>query len=96
MSLNSSSTLISQLIEKFQLISHPEGGYYAETYRSNQTIRFNTTNNQELERNASTAIYFLITPGSCSRLHRLTSDEGKITAHLNSSSNKNNNLINTK
>ena len=36
-----------------------EGGFFAETYRSTH----------------STAIYYLLEPGTCSRLHRLTSDE---------------------
>jgi len=49
---------------------HPEGGYYRETYRSEQTLR-----TPRGERPASTAIVFLITAESVSRLHRLASDE---------------------
>jgi len=74
---NSNSTdFIAQLIEKFNLVPHPEGGYYAETYRSDQTVR-SIQDGVEKVRSASTAIHFLITPGNCSRLHRLTSDEGE-------------------
>lgn len=49
---------------------HPEGGYYVETYRAAQTLR-----TPRGERPVATAILFLITRGSLSRLHRLTSDE---------------------
>ena len=49
---------------------HPEGGYYRETYRAAQTLH-----TPRGERPASTAIIFLITAGSVSRLHRLASDE---------------------
>ena len=49
---------------------HPEGGYYLETYRAAQTLQ-----TPRGERPASTAIVFLVTAESVSRLHRLTSDE---------------------
>jgi predicted cupin superfamily sugar epimerase len=49
---------------------HPEGGFYRETYRAAQTLQ-----TPRGERPASTAIVFLITADSVSRLHRLTSDE---------------------
>jgi predicted cupin superfamily sugar epimerase len=49
---------------------HPEGGFYLETYRAPQTLQ-----TPRGERPASTAIIFLVTEGSVSKLHRLTSDE---------------------
>jgi uncharacterized protein len=49
---------------------HPEGGYYLETYRAAQTLR-----TPRGDRPASTAIIFLITEESVSKLHRLSSDE---------------------
>ena len=49
---------------------HPEGGYYLETYRATQTLPTPSG-----ERPASTAILFLVTAESVSRLHRLSSDE---------------------
>jgi hypothetical protein len=49
---------------------HPEGGYYLETYRAAQTLR-----TPRGERPACTAIVFLVTQESVSRLHRLSSDE---------------------
>lgn len=48
-----------RLITTLELKPHPEGGYYRETYRSPH----------------STAIYFLLTEGERSRLHRIKSDE---------------------
>jgi predicted cupin superfamily sugar epimerase len=55
------------LVEKFNLLPHPEGGFYGETFRSDLEINS--------DRIASTAIYFLITPGNVSRFHRIKSDE---------------------
>ena len=49
---------------------HPEGGYYLETYRAARTLQ-----TPRGERPASTAIIFLVTAESVSRLHRLSSDE---------------------
>lgn len=49
---------------------HPEGGFYLETYRAAQTLQ-----TPRGERPALTAIVFLVTAGSVSKLHRLTSDE---------------------
>lgn len=57
-----------ELIEAFDLKSHPEGGFYAETYRSEETI-------PGKNRNMLTSIYFLITGDSVSRFHRIQSDE---------------------
>ncbi len=59
---------IAELVKTFDLQPHPEGGWYAETYRSNQTI-------ENGERNLLTSIYFLITSENVSRFHRIKSDE---------------------
>lgn len=59
---------VRELIERFNLESHPEGGFYAETYRSSESI-------PGKERNLLTSIYFLITGDSVSRFHRIQSDE---------------------
>lgn len=60
-----------ELISKYQMQKHPEGGYFIETYRSDVSVEtpFGF-------RSASTAIFFLITKDSISHLHRLKSDEG--------------------
>lgn len=63
-------------IEHLDLKPHPEGGYYRETHRSNESIpedalpkRFGG------KRSFSTAIYFLLEGGAFSALHRIHSDE---------------------
>jgi predicted cupin superfamily sugar epimerase len=59
-----------QLAASLGLRRHPEGGYYLETYRSAETV-----GTPRGERPATTAIIFLVTADSASRLHRLSSDE---------------------
>ncbi len=59
-------------IEQLQLLPHPEGGYYKETYRSSEEIIFSGF---EGKRNISTAIYFLLEDKSKSHFHRIKSDE---------------------
>jgi uncharacterized protein len=63
-------------IRHLNLLPHPEGGFYRETYRSNEIIpheglpdRFPTA------RNFSTAIYFLLRSEDKSLFHRIKSDE---------------------
>ena len=65
-----------ELIKKLDLQPHPEGGFFRETYRSNESIpaaalpeRFNGS------RDFSTAIYFLLKTGDYSAFHRIRSDE---------------------
>ena len=64
------------LIEKFNLIPHPEGGFYGESFRSDDTVSIDREDVKGIQRSASTAIYFLVLPGNISRLHRINSDEG--------------------
>ena len=59
---------IELLIEKLELLPHPEGGFYKETYRSNETI---ASGNRQL----MTSIYFLLTSNNVSKFHRIKSDE---------------------
>ncbi len=59
-----------QMAASLGLAPHPEGGYYLETYRAEQTML-----TPRGERPASTAILFLVTAASVSKLHRLSSDE---------------------
>lgn len=49
---------------------HPEGGFFLETYRSSEFIP--TCNG---DRNTSTAIYYLLTDSTYSRMHRICADE---------------------
>lgn len=50
---------VQKLISHYDMQPHPEGGFYKETYRSQH----------------STAIYYLLTKGHKSSLHRIKSDE---------------------
>jgi len=61
---------IQTLIQELQLQPHPEGGYYAETYRAKEQV---STENGE--RSLMTAIYFLLTSKDVSRFHVIASDE---------------------
>lgn len=63
-------------IQKLGLQKHPEGGYYKEVYRSDETIpqallpiRFKG------DRCFSTSIYFLLESDSFSAFHRIQSEE---------------------
>lgn len=67
---------VQNLVQQFNMLPHPEGGYYKETYRSNEII------NQEAlperfqgSRYFSTAIYFLLEKGNFSAFHKIKSDE---------------------
>jgi predicted cupin superfamily sugar epimerase len=59
-------------IQRLQLILHPEGGYYKETYRS--PLEISVDGFDDL-RSISTSIYFLLEKGQESALHRIKSDE---------------------
>ena len=50
---------INELVTKHNLIPHPEGGFYKETFRSE----------------FSTGIFYLLTKGHKSSFHRIKSDE---------------------
>ncbi|MBI5853784.1 MAG: cupin domain-containing protein [Nitrospirae bacterium] len=52
-----------------------EGGYYTESYRSAEVIGPDVAGCRQGRRALSTAIFYLLTPDTCSRLHRLASDE---------------------
>ena len=53
------------------LVPHPEGGYYRETYRTGET----TMTSRKKRRNLSTAIYYLLENDDKSHFHRFGSDE---------------------
>jgi predicted cupin superfamily sugar epimerase len=66
-----------EIIEKLQLEAHPtEGGFYRQTYRSAEMLpRRLPGDKYSSERALGTAIYYLLTPETFSRIHRLKSDE---------------------
>ncbi len=61
-----------EVIEALDLRPHPEGGFYAETFRA-EPLPFDLP--ERGERSASTAIYFLLRTGDFSALHAVLSDE---------------------
>ena len=65
------------IIRKLNLKSLPgEGGYYTETYKSRHWIGPEDLPGEYNEKHAlSTCIYYLITPESFSRIHRLPTTE---------------------
>ena len=70
------SRRIEDIVRKLDLKSHPEGGYYNETYRSNEIIPESVLGHPfEGDRNCSTAIYFLLTAENFSAFHRIHQDE---------------------
>lgn len=60
-----------QIVALLGLQPHPEGGCYAETFRS--PLRVSLPDGRE--RSASTAIHFLLRAGEFSAFHRVASDE---------------------
>ncbi|SIT42043.1 conserved hypothetical protein [Paraburkholderia piptadeniae] len=61
-----------ELIRRFDLQPHPEGGFFRETYRAVDSVR---RDNSTARRSASTAIYYLLCDGAHSAWHRIKSDE---------------------
>ena len=67
---------VKYYIDKLELKKHPEGGYFKETYRSDEIIvkeklpiRYNGS------RNFLTSIYFLLDEENVSLFHKIKSDE---------------------
>jgi len=60
-----------EIIQQLQLVPHPEGGYFKETYRSAETL----ITPEGKSRNISTAIYYLLENEDKSHFHRIQSDE---------------------
>lgn len=65
-------TRAEELIKRYELIAHPEGGYFRELYRSEQSVQSPV---HSKERSSVTHIYFLLTEGQISRFHRVEHDE---------------------
>ena len=59
---------VQQLIDRFKLQAHPEGGYYSEEYRSEISL-------PNSDRQLITSIYFLLPSQHVSHFHRIKSDE---------------------
>lgn len=63
---------VGELIQSLSLVAHPEGGFYAQIFRSSSTV---APADGRGDRPGLTTIYFLLPDGSFSRWHRVTSDE---------------------
>lgn len=76
MSRRGSTTRADEWIRALDLVPHPEGGLYRETYRAKEILAASALPRRYAGRRPfSTAIYFLLRSGEVSRLHRLRSDE---------------------
>jgi uncharacterized protein len=62
----------AQLVADLGMQPHPEGGYFAEVYRSTDRVQ---PHDGRAERAALTTIYFLLAAGQVSRWHAVASDE---------------------
>ena len=63
-------------VEQYNLLPHPEGGYFAETYRSTEHIHKDALPERfTADRSFSTGIYFLLETNDFSAFHRIKSDE---------------------
>ncbi len=67
----------SEIIARLGMQPHPEeGGYFVETYRSEETIpEIGLPGRYPSARPFGTAIFYLLTPDTVSALHRLPGDE---------------------
>ncbi|WP_338873432.1 cupin domain-containing protein [Spirosoma sp. SC4-14] len=66
----------SYYISALNMQPHPEGGYFAETYRSAETISYSVLPDRfNGDRVFGTAIYFLLESHHVSALHRIDADE---------------------
>jgi predicted cupin superfamily sugar epimerase len=69
-------TNITSLVNHYNLIAHPEGGYFAQTYCSTEIIKEGCLPVRFTDaRPISTAIYFLLGNGDFSAFHKIKSDE---------------------
>jgi predicted cupin superfamily sugar epimerase len=66
-----------EIVELLKLKPHPkEGGFFAETYRADETISLDALPPRYAGARAfGTCIYYLLTPTTFSAMHRLQSDE---------------------
>jgi predicted cupin superfamily sugar epimerase len=63
-------------VDRLELLPHPEGGFFKETYRSSTDVSQNALGDAfKGSRSISTGIYYLLTGTDFSALHRIASDE---------------------
>lgn len=65
-----------EIIEKLELTKHPEGGYFKEIYRSNESISHEALPERfSGDRSFGTSIYFLLKENEISAWHKVKQDE---------------------
>jgi predicted cupin superfamily sugar epimerase len=70
------SITAEQIMKALNMQPHPvEGGFFAETYRSAGSVPREVLPGYPAARSLSTAIYYMLTPGSMSAMHRVRGDE---------------------
>lgn len=62
---------LNEVIRRFGMIPHPEGGHFVEVHRSSLDVRFENADRLA----AVTSILYLLAPGDFSAFHRLSYDE---------------------
>ena len=62
---------VKKIVNFHKMESHPEGGWYKETYRSKEVTSIKNLG----DRNLMTSIYFLLESHQTSNFHRIESDE---------------------
>ncbi|KAK3040339.1 hypothetical protein RJ639_026744 [Escallonia herrerae] len=67
----------SEIVSKLNLKPHPEGGFYSETARDSSIVltKSQLPPEYKVDRPISTCIYFLLSSGSVSHLHRIPCSE---------------------
>jgi uncharacterized protein len=71
-----SMTQVDRWINELQLLPHPEGGFFREAYRCEESMaRAHLPSRFGGDRSFSTAIYFLLVGSDFSALHRIQQDE---------------------
>ncbi len=63
---------VQSIIENLNMLTHPEGGYFAEHYRSSESF---SPAGFDGQRSYATSIYFLLEKGQFSAMHKIKSDE---------------------
>lgn len=68
---------VKRIVERFELVPHPEGGFFREVYRAAARVTHpGVPQGFEPERSAGTLIYFLLSGDAFSAFHRVRwSDE---------------------
>lgn len=66
---------VTRIIEDLHLQPHPEGGFYRQTYCSDERIVRSGLDDTHGERRASTGIYYMLHGHAYSAWHRIDADE---------------------